>query len=257
MPDPLDLSRAPRIADMINAWFCPQCGLRDETMRGIDQDGTCSSCGSDCCTWDSVRGHLAHYGWEVVSADDARELSRIRAEATAPRWPTAEEVTAKALAEGNFIPSSPVLCHPTDPCVHGITGPCSKCQQVCDRLGIDVPAWAAEIRAKVDSAQTAPRTTALLCYEGDCAKMTGRARPCPVHDAPAQTAEHDYVDPMLSGYAAQTAEVLRSAARQVLEALANATIERLSNGWEMLDGDSNRAVSAAELARRAARKEKP
>lgn len=22
----------------------------------------------------------------------------------------------------------PVLCHPTDPCVHGITGPCSKCQ---------------------------------------------------------------------------------------------------------------------------------
>lgn len=31
--------------------------------------------------------------------------------------------------------------------------------------------------------------TALLCYEGDCAKMTGRARPCPVHDAPAQTAE--------------------------------------------------------------------
>lgn len=32
-------------------------------------------------------------------------------------------------------------------------------------------------------AQTAPRTTALLCYEGDCAKMTGRARPCPVHDA--------------------------------------------------------------------------
>lgn len=22
-----------------------------------------------------------------------------------------------------------------------------------------------------------------LCYEGDCAKMTGRARPCPIHDA--------------------------------------------------------------------------
>lgn len=48
-----------------------------------------------------------------------------------------------------------------------------------------------------------------------------------------------------------------AAARELLEALANATIERLSNGWEMLDGDSNRAVSAAELARRAARKEKP
>lgn len=44
-----------------------------------------------------------------------------------------------------------------------------------------------------------------------------------------------------------------AAARELLEALANATIERLSNGWEMLDGDSNRAVSAAELARRAAK----
>lgn len=40
-------------------------------------------------------------------------------------------------------------------------------------------------------AQTAPRTTSLLCYEGDCAKMTGRARPCPVHDAPAQAVEPD------------------------------------------------------------------
>jgi len=36
-------------------------------------------------------------------------------------------------------------------------------------------------------------TNALLCYEGDCAKMTGRARPCPIHDAPAQTAEPDNV----------------------------------------------------------------
>lgn len=24
--------------------------------------------------------------------------------------------------------AEPVLCHPTDPCVHGITGPCSRCQ---------------------------------------------------------------------------------------------------------------------------------
>lgn len=29
-----------------------------------------------------------------------------------------------------------------------------------------------------------PRTTPLLCFEGDCSKMTGRARPCPTHDAP-------------------------------------------------------------------------
>lgn len=27
-----------------------------------------------------------------------------------------------------------------------------------------------------------PKTTDTLCFEGDCAKMTGRARPCPVHD---------------------------------------------------------------------------
>lgn len=25
-------------------------------------------------------------------------------------------------------PAAPVLCHPTDPCRHGITGPCSRCQ---------------------------------------------------------------------------------------------------------------------------------
>lgn len=38
----------------------------------------------------------------------------------------------------------------------------------------------------------------------------------------------------------------------VLEACAGATVERLSNGWRMLDGESNRAVAKAELARRKA-----
>ena len=45
--------------------------------------------------------------------------------------------------------------------------------------------------------------------------------------------------------------------RQVLEACAAAEVVMLSNGWRMLDGNSNRSVVEAELARRAARKEKP
>lgn len=32
-------------------------------------------------------------------------------------------------AEATAEEPAPVLCHPTDPCAHGITGPCSKCQQ--------------------------------------------------------------------------------------------------------------------------------
>lgn len=41
--------------------------------------------------------------------------------------------------------------------------------------------------------------------------------------------------------------------RAVLEACANAEVVALSNGWQMLDGDSNRAIAAAELDRRAAK----
>ena len=47
------------------------------------------------------------------------------------------------------------------------------------------------------------------------------------------------------------ADVLTAEERAVLEACATAEVAQLSNGWRMLDGDSNRAVTAAELARRA------
>jgi hypothetical protein len=41
--------------------------------------------------------------------------------------------------------------------------------------------------------------------------------------------------------------------REVLETCAGAEVSQLTNGWRMLDGDSNRAVAEAELARRAAK----
>lgn len=44
----------------------------------------------------------------------------------------------------------------------------------CEELQQDTWEFLSRIRAEA---------TAALCYEGDCAKMTGRARPCPVHDA--------------------------------------------------------------------------
>ncbi len=47
-------------------------------------------------------------------------------------------------------------------------------QRVRDVLG--------PVRAFLSGATARERTNALLCFEGDCAKMTGRARPCPIHD---------------------------------------------------------------------------
>lgn len=52
------------------------------------------------------------------------------------------------------------------------------------------------------------------------------------------------------------ADVVTPEERAVLEACATAEVAQLSNGWRMLDGDSNRAVTAAELARRAAKEAK-
>lgn len=52
------------------------------------------------------------------------------------------------------------------------------------------------------------------------------------------------------------ADVVTPEERAVLEACAGAEVVSLSNGWRMLDGDSNRAAAEAELARRAAREQK-
>lgn len=62
---------------MDHAWFCPGCGLRDETNHGIDDDGTCSSCGADCCTWNSLHGHLCEYGWHIVDEASAKVLAEM------------------------------------------------------------------------------------------------------------------------------------------------------------------------------------
>jgi hypothetical protein len=60
--------------EMDHAWFCPQCGLRDETNHGIDGDGTCSSCGCDCCTWNSLSGHLSADGLHIVTGAERKVL---------------------------------------------------------------------------------------------------------------------------------------------------------------------------------------
>lgn len=96
-------------------------------------------------------------------------------------------------------PATPVLEIPP------VTDRCPQCDKVfhrpftCSSCGVESvpePATPAECcgnsqRANpckncpllaTPAATARPTTTDLLCYEGDCAKMTGRARPCPVHD---------------------------------------------------------------------------
>ncbi len=48
-------------------------------------------------------------------------------------WPVAPELRRDTRAflstpGATPAPAASVLCHPTDPCAHGITGPCSRCQ---------------------------------------------------------------------------------------------------------------------------------
>lgn len=95
----------PKAPEMDHAWFCPECGLRDETDRGIDTDGTCSSCGSGCCTWNSLNGHLSQMGWHIVSEADRAATSPLRTRASVDAEIVAE---ARAAFRGGH-PHVPIL----------------------------------------------------------------------------------------------------------------------------------------------------
>ena len=54
---------------------------------------------------------------------------------------------------------------------------------------IELDDWRDDYDAWMSGCELAPDGSAkysTLCYEGDCAKMTGRARPCPIHDREAK-----------------------------------------------------------------------
>lgn len=45
-----------------HSFFCPQCGLG----AGVDEDGCCTGCGCDTCTFDELKRLLRAKGFFVV-----------------------------------------------------------------------------------------------------------------------------------------------------------------------------------------------
>lgn len=77
-----------------------------------------------------IQAHATAQRYFDILAEARAALSEAMTSAgNNPHWKGWERLTAAlSRTPAPAAKVEPVLCHPTDPCAHGITGPCSRCQ---------------------------------------------------------------------------------------------------------------------------------